>query len=139
MKKLLAFILIVLPLGSFASILTFNCKSKEVPGIHKFDATGIISVDEYNKVEGVISLQVEKAQAPGSIQIFEEIKIEGSLVHFDAGKYTSNAFDQLTLTSKDSYIKTFNILLDFDVINASQVFSVDNFLFRSNCKIESKK
>ncbi|MBC7538839.1 MAG: hypothetical protein H7281_08460 [Bacteriovorax sp.] len=139
MKKLLAFILIALPLGSFASIVTFNCKSTEVLGVHKFDAKGIIVIDEENIVEGVMSLQVQKAQANGSIQIFEEIKVEGTRQHFEAGKITINAFDQLTLKSSDTYIKTFNLLLDFKVENASQVFSVDNFLYRSNCEIESTK
>lgn len=139
MKKLLAFVLIILPLGSFASIITFKCKSTEVPGVHKFDASGVIAIDEQNSVEGVVSLQVEKAQAPGSIQIFEEIKVEGFRTHFEAGNMTSKPFDELTLKSADSYIKTFNLLLDFKGQNASQVFTVDNFLYRSNCIIESTK
>jgi hypothetical protein len=139
MQKLLALILIVFPLGSFASIITFQCKSAEVQGIHKFDAKGIVVIDEDNKVEGVVSLQVQKAQAAGSVQIFEEIKVEGSRQHFEAGKITINSFDQLTLSTKDNYIKTLNLLLDFKVEIASQVFSVDNFLYRSNCTIESSK
>jgi hypothetical protein len=139
MKSLLALILIALPLGSFASIVTFNCKSTEVLGVNKFDAKGIIVIDEENIVEGVMSLQVQKAQADGSIQIFEEIKVEGTRQHFEAGKITINAFDQLTLKSSDTYIKTLNLLLDFKVEIASQIFSVDNFLYRSNCEIESTK
>ncbi|MDO9183188.1 MAG: hypothetical protein Q7U04_12305, partial [Bacteriovorax sp.] len=138
-KRLLVFILIVFPLGSFASIITFHCKSAEISGIHKFDAFGIVAVDEQNAVEGIISLQVEKAQAPGSVQIFEEIKVQGSHQHFEAGQFSKNAFDQLNLTSKNNYIKSLNLLLDFNVEIASQVFSVDNFLYRSNCEIESVK
>ena len=139
MKNLLALVLVVLPVCSFAELISFHCKSTEVPGIHKFDAAGIVTVDEYNKVEGVISLQIQKAQAPDSIQIFEEIKVEGSRLHFEDGRILSNSFEQLTLTSKDNYIKSLNLLLDAKVDIASHAFSIDNFLYRSNCVIDSVK
>ncbi len=134
MKKLLAVMILSLPLSSFASVVTFECKSEEVIGVHKFDAKGVVTIDEENKVSGSISVQVEKAQAPASAQVFEEIEIVGSRKHFDAGVMTKEAFDQLSVTSKDNYIKGLNLLLDFPVNIASQVFSVDNFLYRSNCK-----
>lgn len=133
MKKLLVLILISLPMAINASIVTFECKSTEVSGIHKFDARGILAIDEYNKAEGVISIQTQKAQAEGSVQIFEEIKITGSRQHFPAGDITPNAFDQFTLFSKDNYIKNLNLLVDFKVEIASQIFSIDNFVYRSNC------
>lgn len=135
MKKLLAVLILSLPLGSFASIITFQCKSAEVEGVHKFDAKGVVTVDEYNKAEGVISIQVQKAQAPDSVQVFEEIKINGTRAHFEAGDMFPNAFDQLTLFTNESYVKSLNLLLDFKVEVASQVFTVDNFLYRSNCFI----
>ena len=133
MKKLIAILVIVLPIGCFGSIITFQCKSTEVEGIHKFDAKGIVTVDEYDKVEGVISLQVQKAQATGSIQVFEELKIEGTHRHYNAGEITANSFEQFNLFTKDSYIKSFNLLVDLKAELASQVFSIDNFLYRSNC------
>lgn len=133
MKKLLAVLILSLPLGSFASIITFQCKSSEIDGVHKFDAKGVVAVDEYNKVEGVISLQVQKAQAPDSVQVFEEMKVTGTLQHFEAGDLVPHEFDQLTLFTKQSYIKSLNLLLGFRVESASQLFSVDNFLYRSNC------
>ncbi len=134
MKTFLALLILALPLSSFATVITFQCKSAEVEGIHKFDAKGVVSVDEYNNVEGVISLQTQKAQAEGSIQIFEELKIQGTHQHFDAGTVSENSFDQLILFTNDTnYIKSLNLLLDFQANIASQIFSLDNFLFRSNC------
>lgn len=136
MKKLLMCFLVVLPLGSYASIVKFECKSKEILGIHKFDAKGIISTDEFNRVEGIVSIQTEKAQAQGSAQVFEELKVTGTIQHYEAGKISTSAFDQLVLTTNDSYVKTVNIFLDYELDIASQVLSVDNFLFRSNCFVE---
>lgn len=133
MKKLLVLILATLPFAINASIVAFECKSSEVTGVHKFDAKGIVSIDEYNKAEGVISIQIQKAQAPGSVQIFEEIKVSGTHQHFESGEFTSNPFDQFTFFTKESYIKNLNLLVDFKVENSSQVFSIDNFLYRSNC------
>ncbi|MFA6238515.1 MAG: hypothetical protein WC635_14370 [Bacteriovorax sp.] len=135
MKKLLALTLFSLSFALSASIITFECKSPEVAGVHKFDARGIVSVDEYNVVDGVVSLQVQKAQAEGSAQVFEEIKVNGTRQHFEAGQMSSNAFEQLTLTTKESYIKTLNLMIDFKVEISSQVSSVDNFLYRSNCYV----
>lgn len=133
MKKVLSLILVSLPMVLNASIITFECKSSEVTGVHKFDARGILFVDDYNKAEGIVSIQTQKAQAEGSVQIFEEINVRGTLQHFDAGEITNNPFDQLTLFTKNTYIKNLNLLIDFKVEIASQIFSVDNFVFRSNC------
>lgn len=133
MKKLLVLALMALPMISNAGIVTFECKSAEVDGVHKFDAKGIVSVDEDNKVEGIISVQVQKAQAEDSIQVFEEIKIAGTHKRFEAGEITTNPFDQLILWTKNSYVRNFNLLIDFKSDIASQIFSVDNFVYRSNC------
>lgn len=135
MKTFLAIALLSLHLApqANASIVAFECKSSEITGVHKFDAKGIVSIDEYNKAEGIISIQTQKAQAEGSVQIFEEIKISGTRQHFEAGEITKAPFDQLTLFTKQSYIKNLNLLVDFKVEIASQIFSIDNFLYRSNC------
>lgn len=133
MKKLLAVLILSLPLGSFASIITFQCKSAEIEGVHKFDAKGVVAIDEYNKVDGVISIQVQKAQAPDSVQVFEEMKVNGTFQHFDAGDLVPTSFEQLTLFTKETYVKSMNLLLGFKVESASQVFTIDNFLYRSNC------
>lgn len=133
MKKLFVLVLVSLPLTINASIITFECKSSERTGVHKFDAKGIVSIDDYQKVEGVISIQTQKAQAPDSVQVFEEIKISGTRQRFEAGEITTNPFDQLTLFTKQNYIKHLNLLVDFKAESASQIHSVDNFVFRSNC------
>jgi hypothetical protein len=137
MKQIFTIAFFLLPLTSFASIINFTCKSTDVPGVHHFEGRGVVVVDEYNKVDGVISLQVEKAQAPGSVQIFEALKVEGSLSHYEPGQVRNLGFDQLILKSNDSYIKSLNLLLDLNAINASQIFTVDNFLYRSECVTES--
>lgn len=137
MKKLFAVVLIALPLVSFANTLTFNCKSSELEGIHKFDAKGIVFIDASNKVSGSMSIEVQKAQEPESAQIFEEISVSGTRVHFEAGSVTSSAFDELNLTSNNPYIKMLSILLNINVEISSQIFTVDKFLYRSNCQIES--
>lgn len=133
MKKLLAILILALPLGSFASIITFQCKSAEIEGVHKFDARGVVTIDENNQVEGSITLQLQKAQAPDSVQVFEEMKVTGTHQHFNHGDYVSNQFDQLTLFTNNPYVKSMSLLIDFNVEIASQVFSVDNFLYRSDC------
>lgn len=133
MKKLLAVLILSLPLGSFASIITFQCKSSEIEGVHKFDAKGVVFIDEYNKAEGVISLQVQKAQVPDSAQVFEEMRISGTYQHFNPGDLAPSSFDQLTLFTKETYVKSMSLLLDFKPESASQVFTIDNFLYRSNC------
>lgn len=138
MKKLFAILIFALPLAGFASvsnIVSFQCKSAEVDGVHKFDAKGVVSIDEYNKVDGYISIQVQKAQAPDSVQVFEEIKVNGTRQHFNPGELVPNEFDQLTLFTNESYIKSMNLLLNFKVEIASQVFTIDNFLYRSNCYV----
>lgn len=133
MKMLIALMILSLPLVSNASIVSFQCKSVELPGVHKFDAKGVVTIDEENKVDGIISLQLQKAQAEESVQVFEEIKISGNRLHFDAGKLLPTAFDQLNLVTNQAYIKSMSFLLDVNVNNASVVFSIDNFIYRSNC------
>lgn len=136
MKKLIASMILTLPLTINASVVAFQCKSTELPGVHKFDAKGLVTIDENNNVEGLISLQTEKAQAPASVQVFEEIKVKGTRVHFEAGKISVNEFDQLILSTNETYIKSVNLLLDFKgLAEASKVLSIDNFMYRSNCSV----
>jgi len=134
MKFFLTLTLFVLPLSCFSSVITFECHSKEVVGHHKFEARGIVTIDDYNKVDGIISLQVEKAQAPGSMQVFEELKVEGVHRHFAEGEITNYSFEQFNLTTNDKYIKSLNLLVDLKLENTSQVSSIDNFLYRSSCR-----
>lgn len=135
MKKMLMAAVIVLPMTGFANTINFKCQSVDVHGIHKFDAQGIVHVDDVNNVEGVISINIEKAQSAQSIQTFEEVRVKGFIRHVDSGEVAPTEFDQMVLTTSEPYLKSVNLLLGYPERLASKVFSIDNFSFRSNCKI----
>ena len=135
MKKFLIAAAMILPMAGFASTLSFKCYSVDAPGVHKFDAHGIISVDDLNHAEGIISINTEKAQSAQSVQIFEEVRIKGFIRHFEAGQIVKESFDQLVVKTNEPYLKSLNLLLGFPDKMASKVNSIDNFIFRSNCKI----
>lgn len=126
---------IIFPLASFATTIGFKCQSTDAPGVHKFEAHGAVSVDDERKVEGVISIKLEKAQAAQSIQIFEDVRIQGIIHHFEAGEIFEVDFDQLIVTTNEPYLKSLNFLLGFPDRSASKVNSIDNFIYRANCKI----
>ncbi len=138
MKKVLFSLIIALPISSYCETISFKCKSVDVQGIHKFDAQGIISLDDSNLVEGIISVSTQKADAIESLQTFEDVKVSGFLRHFKAGEISTSAFDQLVLTTNAPYLKMLNLLLDFEDKISSRVISIDNFSYRSNCKTDIK-
>ena len=135
MKKFLIAAAMILPMASFATTISFKCVSVDIAGIHKFDAHGVVSVDDLNVAEGVIAIMTEKAQSAQSVQIFEEVRIKGFIRHFEAGQVVKDAFDQLVVTTNEPYLKSLNLLLGFPDKLASKVNSIDNFVFRSNCKV----
>ena len=139
MKRLLLAACIALPMSAFANVLSFQCVSSDLPGVHKFDASGTVSVDDLNKVEGVLTIHTQKAQSIQSVQTFEEVRVTGFIRHFKDGELTKKAFDQLVLTkTNEPYIKSLNLLLDFETKIASRASSIDNFSYRSNCKITDR-
>lgn len=133
MKKLLA-VLFVLPSIVQASVISFQCVSSDLPGIHKFDAHGVITIDDFNHVEGVATVVTQKAQSTQSVQTFEEVRVYGYIRHFKAGEVSKESFDQLVLKTNETYLKSLNLLLDFEEKISSRVLSIDNFSYRSNCK-----
>lgn len=133
MKSTLFSLMLLLPLTSFAEIISFKCVSEELPGIHKFDAHGVVSVDDNKKVEGLVSLAVEKAQAEQSGQTFDEVRVTGILRSFVSGENAPSDYIQLALTTESGYIKSLNLLLDYKGKSSSNVLSIDNFSYRSNC------
>lgn len=135
MKKFLVAAAMILPMASFATTISFKCQSVDIAGIHKFDAHGVVSVDDLNKVEGIISINTQKAQSSQSIQTFEEVRINGLIRHFEAGDIVKESFDQLIVTTNEPYLKSLNLLLGFPDKLASKVNSIDNFIYRANCKI----
>jgi len=122
-------------LPALAEIITFKCVSVEAAGVHKFDARGAVTVDDFNNVEGFITVVTQKAQAEQSAQTFDQVKIIGRIRHFNAGEISTNEFEQLILKADNDYIKSLNLLLDFEPKIASRVLTIDNFSYRSNCKI----
>ncbi len=129
------FLSLFISYSSVASVITFKCVSVEAAGVHKFDARGAVTVDDFNNVEGVMTVITQKAQAEQSAQTFEEVRVSGHLRHFNAGEITTEEFEQLILKAENDYIKSLNLLLNFEPKIASRVLTIDNFSYRSNCKI----
>jgi hypothetical protein len=138
MKIFLIASVIALPMAGFANTINFKCQSIDVQGIHKFDAQGIVHVDDVNNVEGVISINTQKAQSTQSVQTFEEVRVKGFIHHFEAIDVATNDFDHMVLTTSEAYLKSVNLLFGYPDKLASKVFSIDNFSFRSNCKITDR-
>ena len=126
---------LVLPLAAFAETMTFQCTSVDLEIFHKFDAHGVVSIDDDENVEGVANVITQKAGAVQSSQTFDEVHITGKIRHFKAGELTRYAFDQLILKTDSDYLKSLNLLLGVSEQVASHALSVDNFNYRSNCKI----
>ncbi len=138
MKNLLLALCLILPVSAFAETIGFQCTSIAFPGVHKFEAQGVVTVDDNNNVEGVATIVTEKAGAVHSTQTFDDTRVTGYIRHFKAGEVTVNAFDQLVLKTDTAYLRRLNLLLDIDEKIASRVLSIDNFSYRSNCKTTSK-
>jgi hypothetical protein len=135
MFKLASFILAtVISTSVMATTISFKCVSTNVPGIHKFDAHGVVSVDDLGIVLGTLSLKTEKADSTMSAQSFDDMRVEGYIRRFQPGEVSKDGFDQLVLMTNEIYIKSLNLLLDFEDNISSKVTSIDNFSFRSNCK-----
>jgi hypothetical protein len=133
MKKVLIVGLLMITHSIFAETIKFECKSPMVEGVHKFEASGIITFDNYSNAEGLVNLKIEKANEEQSIQIFEELKVNGYIRHYDAGQLTKEAFDQIVLKVDHSYLKNVNLSLDVKLPLMSNAITVDNFMFRSDC------
>lgn len=138
MKKLLLALSLVLSTSAFAETISFACSSVVLPDVHKFDAHGVVIVDDFRNVEGIITVATEKADAAHSTQTFDDTHVTGYIRHFNAGEVTTNAFDQLVLKTDTTYLKRLNLLLGIDEKIASRVLSIDNFSYRSNCKITER-
>lgn len=136
MKTMLSALLVsIVSFSAQASVISFKCVSVEAEGVHKFDARGAVTVDDFNNLEGIMTVVTQKAQAENSAQTFDQVKVVGRLKHFKAGEISDTPFDQLILKSDNEYIKSLNLLLDFEPKIASRILTIDNFSYRSNCKV----
>ncbi len=138
MKKLVLALTFIISSAAFAETIGFQCTSVTQPGVHKFDAHGVVTVDDINNVEGVVTIVTEKAGAAHSTQTFDDTHVAGYIRHFKAGEVTTKAFDQLVLKTDAPYLRRLNFLLDIDEKIASRALSIDNFSYRSNCKITER-
>lgn len=128
----------LVPAISFANTIHFKCHAVDSEGVHKFDASGVVSVDDLDTVEGFVSLHVEKAQSAQSVQSFEDMRVNGFMRHYSAGEVGSKKFDQIVLRTNEPYIKSLNLVMGYSDGMDSRVFSIDNFAYRSNCTILSR-
>ena len=135
MKKFFLVASLVLPMSVFANTIHFKCVSVDVPGVHTFDASGLVTIDDTNNVEGIISVNIKKAQTIESLQTFADVKVEGVINHYNAGDFEAQAFDQLVLKSNETYLKSLSLLLNSGSKFASRILSIDNFAYRANCKV----
>ena len=134
MKVKLLATLMIFPIICSSATTTFKCHSTDTLGINKFDAHGVVNIDDRNNVRGLISVNLQKAQVIESTQNFEDVHISGFIHHFKAGEVIDEAFDQLVLTTNVPYLKVLNLLVGFPNRATSKLKSIDNFLYRSSCK-----
>ena len=134
MKLFLTLTLLSFSTLCFSETLFFQCKAHSIPGVNVFVAKGVVTINALSQADGVLDIEVQKINEDESAQIFEQIKITGLVKHFAPGEVTKNSFEQLILTSNHPYIKSLNLLIDEHSALSSQVLSIDNFLYRSNCE-----
>lgn len=133
MKNSLILLSLFISSQLMADIIKIECSSEIVEGVHQFQARGLVVVDDFSNIDGSISLKTKKSNEDQSILIFEQVKVSGVLRHFEPGKISKEAFDQLILKFEDGYLKNMNASLNVKAPLISNVTSVDNFVYRSNC------
>ncbi len=134
MKLLTTTLLAFLSLSISAEIFQVECVSKDIDGIHRFDLKGILVSDDFNSVEGIINVKTVKSNEPSSVQIFEQLRVNGFLRVFKQGDLSKTEFQQFFLKTDGGYLKNLNLLIGLDAPHASKVVAVDNFLYRSDCQ-----
>jgi hypothetical protein len=134
MKLVLSLMLLGFSTLAFSNTIFFQCKTNPVPGVNEFWAKGVVTINTISQTEGLMDIVVQKINEVESAQVYEQVKITGVLKHFNPGEVTKNAFDQLILTTDHPYLKSMNLLIDENTALSSQVLSIDNFLYRSNCE-----
>ena len=134
MKKMSILLLVLNSSLLFSETIRFECKLKDVPGVHKFEAKGLVVVNDHNELNGIISIETKKSQEEQSIQIFDQLNVSGVYKYYGPGSVTVDGFSQLALKIENTYIKNIFINLDVSIPMASYANSVDYFLYRSDCK-----
>lgn len=133
MKKIILLITMLVSFATNADVIFFECKAPQIDGVHLFEAKGVAVVDDMNRVDGTITLKTIKASEGDSLQIFEQLSLAGYIRHYNSGGNPKKEFDQLILKVNNNYIKAVNLVLDSELPLVSNVLSIDNFLYRSDC------
>lgn len=130
--------MLVLALISFNAFalndpMFFECTAPKIEGVHRFEAKGVVFVDDFNNVDGLITIKTYKSEENNSVLIFEQIKVSGYLVFHPAKDDLNSSFEHLSLNTEVPYLKKINVILGAELPMVSNVLSIDNFMYRSNC------
>lgn len=112
---------------------SFSCLMPEDQAVHRFLAMGYVGVSKDGDVLGSISIQMIKGNEIRSVIQFSDVSASGLLETFEETE-NSKAFQVLTLSTSIPYIRSINIIFK-DSPLASNILSIDNFNYRSDCKI----
>ena len=113
---------------------SISCNIPEDQNVHRFQAIGFISVAKNGDVRGSISLQLIKGTEIRSIMQINESDVMGSFETFEPTETQPNGFQVLTLYVSNPYVRVINLIFK-EASLASSVLSIDNFSYRSDCKI----
>lgn len=112
---------------------SFSCILPEDQSVHRFQAFGYVGINKDGNAQGTISLQLIKGNEIRSVLQFNDVAAEGVFELFEDFD-SQNSFHVLTLSTSIAYIRNINLIFKKAPL-ASSVISIDNFNYRSDCKI----
>lgn len=146
MKSLLAFLLALSSISSFATtLIKFQCTQTDYPYINKFMLEGEVEVYEMPSNDETsrfwrdnFSFNLTKAgtNAEASEQI--EVSAAGTIKTFAPGVFTTNEVTLVRSLPKQANGYYINLLLDYPANNASTIRTADGREYKSNCSVVSK-
>ncbi len=116
------------------TVYSVNCQLPENEFVHRFQAIGFVSVDPENQVKGVFSFQMIKGDEIRSVVQLNDLNVEGTFEKYEATDSQPDGFKILSLVVDHPYIKSVTLIFKNSDL-ASQIISIDNFSYRSNCKL----
>jgi hypothetical protein len=116
------------------TVYSISCQLPENEFVHRFQSIGYISVDKDGVVKGVFSFQMIKGDEIRSVIQLNDLNAEGTLESYGPTDSQPEGFKILTLLVDHPYLKSVNLIFKNSDL-ASQVTSIDNFSYRSNCKL----
>ncbi len=116
------------------TVYSINCQLPEDEFVHRFQSIGYISVDKDGVVKGVFSFQMIKGDEIRSVIQLNDLNAEGTLESYGPTDSQPEGFKILNLIVDHPYVRSVNLIFKNSDL-ASQVTSIDNFSYRSNCKL----